>query len=79
MPEMAEDVAIMYGVRVEDIRGWNRQVRFTVPRHHFAWLAYQQPHLSLNMIGQFLGGRDHSTVLNSLRRHAERMALEEAA
>ena len=81
MPQMIEDIADRYGVTVEDLKGTCTKQRSSVPRQHFMWLAYQQTHLSLPMIGRFLN-RDHSSVLHGIRQHRARLeaiALEEAA
>lgn len=82
MPVIAAEVAAIHGVTIEDIRGPSRKQRDAIPRHHFVWMARQQPHLSLTMIGRYLGNRDHTTILNSQRRHQARIeaeALEVAA
>lgn len=79
MPEMAQEVAEIYGVTVEDITGPSRIGVHCRQRFHFMWLAYQQPHLSLFMIGQYLGGRDHTTVVHGIKRHEALRALDAAA
>lgn len=73
MADIAADVAEIYGVTVFDIRGPSRARREVIPRNHFVWLCRKQPHLSLNVIGRYLGNRDHTTIINSERRHQARI------
>ena len=73
MRQIAQDVAAAYGVSVEDLQGHSRVRKYAWPRQHAMWLMARQDHLSLPMIGHYLGGRDHMTVLHGRRRHQERV------
>jgi chromosomal replication initiator protein len=42
------------------------------------WLAREWTPLSLAEIGQFFGGRDHSTVLHACRKTAEQLEVDTA-
>lgn len=76
MPEIIELVAEAYDLKVDDLLGHCRERRLAWPRQHAMWLMSQQAHLSLPMIGRFLGGRDHTTVLHGIKRHQDRLAAE---
>lgn len=76
MADILEIVSDAYRISVADLRGARRTRAYAWPRQHAMWLMAQQPHLSLPMIGRFLGGRDHTTVLHGVRAHAARIAAE---
>ena len=64
-----EFVAASYGLPVAALTGDCRRNVVARPRQ-FAMYAIRHlcPHLSLNMIGRALGGRDHTTILHGLRK-----------
>jgi chromosomal replication initiator protein len=67
--EMIMDAVIKhYGVRLGDLQGKKRTKSVTLPRQICMYLARELTKLSLEEIGGFFGGRDHTTVL-----HAERV------
>jgi len=78
MREIVADVARRHGVTPDDIRGPSRRRSFVRPRHEAMWLMRQvrfadgSQRYSLPQIAQFLGGRDHTTVLNGVRRYEDR-------
>lgn len=81
MHEILDDVSMMYGVSVADLRGPARTKGIAHARQHAMYLMAQQPHLSLPQIGRYLN-RDHTTILHGVRAHkarAEAAALVEAA
>ena len=67
IPEIIDLVSSRYGVRVSDIQGRKRTKSITFPRQICMALARQLTHHSLEEIGGFFGGRDHSTVLYACR------------
>lgn len=82
--EIAEAVSSRTGVPVAGIQGPSRKKREATARQTFIWLASRLTGQSLSSIGQWCGGRDHSTVIYSVRRidddadaKAEAEALEE--
>lgn len=79
MPTIAAEIAAMHGVTVADQIGPSRIATIARARHHAMWRMYQEPHLSLTMIGRYLGGRDHTTVLYGIRRHQLRIDLQVAS
>jgi len=68
-------VAEAFGVPIEAIVGSTRRRRIFEARAAVAWLLRQcYPSMGLVEIGDILGGRDHTTVMNALARVEERMA-----
>lgn len=76
---IAEEVAARHGYEVKDLIGPSRYKRLCAARFEAMWLARRERRAdglylySMPQIGRFFGGRDHTTVLNAIRRHEERM------
>ena len=62
------------GVPVEAILGPRRIANIAAARHEAVWRVHQVTRWSLPRVGRFFGDRDHTTVLNSLRRMEKRAA-----
>jgi len=67
LPVIVEAVANRFDVTVEDLQGKKRSRSVTHPRHVSMYLARHLTNKSLEDIGRYFGGRDHTTV-----RHAQR-------
>ncbi len=65
-----------FGVRVADLQGRKRTQSIALPRQAAMFLARRLTTLSLEEIGGYFGGRDHSTVLYALERIRGRMEEE---
>jgi len=74
MADIIADVSRRTGVPVIEIRGLSRFKSISHARQIFMAEAYATGRFSLPQIGRFLGGRDHTTILSGIRRHAERTA-----
>lgn len=74
MRGISERVAARWDLTLDDLKGQSRKRFIARPRQEAMWHMYQTGRFSLPQIGQFLGGRDHSTILHGVRRHAERIA-----
>lgn len=74
MREILEEISQSYDVSFDALRGPGAFRKLSIPRQHAMWLMAQQNHLSLPMIGAFLGGRDHTTILHGIRAHGRRIA-----
>ncbi len=61
-------VSIELKVTLTDLKGPRRHRNITVPRQIAMYLVRELTDESLPQIGQLFGGRDHSTVINSLKR-----------
>lgn len=71
IPVILEAVASRFDVRVSDLQGKKRSKAITHPRHVSMYLARQLTSKSLEDIGGYFGGRDHSTVLHANRAIAK--------
>lgn len=67
-------VAEYFHITVQDLRGKSRRREVAWPRQIAMYLLRQETHLSLPQIGQFMGGRDHTTVLHGCEKVAEALA-----
>lgn len=64
------------GVRVSDLISDGRWPALIWARHETAYGLREVTALSMPQIGRLLGGRDHTTMRNSLARVGQRMAEE---
>lgn len=60
-------VAEHYNVPLESIKSKTRKKAIVIARHVAMYLAKQYTKHSLKSIGQYCGGRDHSTVIHALQ------------
>lgn len=67
IPEILEIVARRLDVKVSELQGRKRSKAITHPRHVSMYLARRLTSQSLEAIGGYFGGRDHSTVLHASR------------
>ena len=72
IPSILEVVARHFSVKVSDLQGKKRSKVVTHPRHICMYLARQLTPGSLEEIGGYFGGRDHSTVLHASRAIGQR-------
>lgn len=56
------------GVTVGDIYSPRRDAKSVTARHEVCWLAKRHTTFSLPQIGRALGGRDHTTAINSVKK-----------
>jgi chromosomal replication initiator protein len=61
-------VCTEFKVSLAELKGPRRHRNITIPRQIAMYLVRELTDESLPQIGQLFGGRDHSTVINSLRR-----------
>jgi chromosomal replication initiation ATPase DnaA len=76
MRQVADDVCQRYGITLEELTSERRTRRLCLPRQEFMALAFALPHTSSPMIGRFLGGRDHATVLWGVKAHWARASMD---
>lgn len=72
IPQILEAVCEYYDVKKSDVQGKRRNRSVALPRQVCMHLARELTPYSLEEIGSFFGGRDHTTVLHAARRIAER-------
>ena len=68
-----ETVARRWRVRAEALASKRRTKDLTVPRQVAMYLIKETLDTSLVRIGEFFGGRDHSTVIHSIRKVEDQM------
>lgn len=74
-----------FNVKAVDITGPRRQKELVLPRQIAMYIMYTECHISMEKIGQILGGRDHTTILHGVDkikialgrdREVERLLIE---
>ncbi|HOI54781.1 MAG TPA: chromosomal replication initiator protein DnaA [Phycisphaerae bacterium] len=76
VPEIIAAVVKRYGIRVADLQSKKRNKSISTPRQVAMYLARRLTKLSLEEIGGYFGGRDHTTVLHADRKIEESLAGE---
>ena len=66
--QVLEAVSKEFGIPAKELQSKRRIKSVVVPRHIGIYLARQHTRMSLEEIGGFFGGRDHSTVLHSIKK-----------
>ncbi|MCC6463834.1 MAG: chromosomal replication initiator protein DnaA [Planctomycetes bacterium] len=66
--DIIELVCEHYNVRMNDLLSQRRTKNLAFPRHVAMYLSKELTQLTLTEIGQFFGGRDHSTVLHAINK-----------
>lgn len=61
-------ISEFYNVTISDLKSSNRSKRIAVPRHIAIWLSRNLTEYSLTDIGEEFGGRDHTTIMSSLKK-----------
>jgi chromosomal replication initiator protein len=74
--EIQERVAEAFGISRAELVGSTRAATPLRARQIAMLLTREETDLSLPQIGRLYGGRDHSTVLNALRRAQDRLAAD---
>lgn len=74
MNSLAKVVARRHRVRASDLTGQSRGRWVAHPRFKFVWIARYKLGHSTSVIGRFLGGRDHTTIIHASRQ-AEALGL----
>ncbi len=68
MEEIAQAVARRFGVRPEELKAKGRAKEVVLPRQLAMYLIRERLSASFPEIGQFFGGRDHTTVLYAVQK-----------
>jgi chromosomal replication initiator protein len=63
-----QQVARMFGLRVEELKQRSRTQAVTMPRQMAMYLAKQVTDASLAEIGSHFGGKHHTTVMHSIAK-----------
>ena len=67
LQQIVQEVSQHFDVRIPDLLGKRRHKSIARPRQVCMWLARKYTQHSLQEIGGFIGGRDHTTVLHAIR------------
>ncbi len=70
-------VTDFFGVKVTDLQSKRRQRSIALPRQLCMYLARRNTRYSLEEIGGYFGGRDHTTVMHAVRTIEERRERDE--
>ena len=70
---IVKEVAREMEVSVMDIISTRRCRDYVMARQYIMWRLKRETTWSLPRIGQFLGGRDHTTILHGIRQWEKRM------
>ena len=71
-------VTDFYGVKVTDLQSKRRQRSIALPRQLCMYLARRHTRYSLEEIGGYFGGRDHTTVMHAVRTIDERSQQDDS-
>jgi chromosomal replication initiator protein len=74
--QIMEVVSEYYNVRIADILSRRRPRSIALPRQICMYIARRATRHSLEEIGAYFGGRDHTTVMHAVRTVAERRAID---
>ncbi len=73
LQHIVEHVTDFYRVKLVELQSKKRHKSITEPRQVCMWLARKCTRLSLQEIGAYFGGRDHTTVMHSIRTVDDRL------
>ncbi|MEX0885929.1 MAG: chromosomal replication initiator protein DnaA [Phycisphaeraceae bacterium] len=76
LQQIIDTVTAFYNVRLSDLQSRRRHKSVTEPRQVCMYLARQRTRFSLEEIGGYFGGRDHTTVMHSIRTVQDRCAAD---
>lgn len=68
LDDLVKRVAEFFEVSVEDIKSPSRKAKIANPRQMAIYLAREKMGYTLEEIGEYFGGRDHTTILHSVRK-----------
>ena len=78
MQTILDSVVRYYDVKLTDLVGKRRHKSVVLPRQVCMWLARRHTRYSLEEIGGYLGGRDHTTVLHAVRTVTARSTMDDS-
>lgn len=68
MRQIQKTVCDFYKIKLVDIKSKNRSKNIALPRHVASYLCREYTSTSLPEIGRAFGGRDHTTVMHSVKK-----------
>jgi len=76
MDDVLEAVVAQFGVKLPDLQSKRRSQSVVGPRQVAMYLARKLTAMSLEEIGGYFGGRDHSTVIYAVQKVTDRMRVD---
>lgn len=76
LQDITSAVTAYYNVKLSDLQSKRRHKSIAGPRQVCMWLARKKTRFSLEEIGGYFGGRDHTTVMHSVKAVEERISLD---
>jgi chromosomal replication initiator protein len=76
LQQIIDVVTKFYNVKLSELQSKRRHKSITEPRQVCMYLARKHTRFSLQEVGAFFGGRDHTTVMHSIKTIEERMEQE---
>jgi len=73
LQHIIDEVTRFYSVKLSELQSKKRHKSITEPRQLCMWLARKRTRFSLQETGHYFGGRDHTTVMHSIRMVDERI------
>lgn len=65
---VAKHVALFFNITIQELKSQKRHKSISVPRQISLYLMKKMTFSSLQTIGDFMGGRDHSTVIHAISK-----------
>ena len=72
LQHIIDAVTRYYNVKLSDLQSKRRHKSITEPRQVCMWLARKRTRFSLEEVGAYFGGRDHTTVMHAIKTVDER-------
>jgi chromosomal replication initiator protein len=65
--DILDSITLFYDIKLTDLLSKRRHKSVTVPRQVGMWLSRKHTRFSLEEIGGYFGGRDHTTVMHAIK------------
>ena len=75
--DVFDSVIMFYDAKLSDLLSKKRHKSITVPRQVGMWLARKYTRFSLEEIGGYFGGRDHTTVMHAVKTVEQKIVADE--
>jgi len=75
--DILDVVTGFYDTKLSDLLSKKRHKSITIPRQLGMWLARKHTRFSLEEIGGYFGGRDHTTVMHAIKSVDQKIKVEE--
>jgi chromosomal replication initiator protein len=69
-------VAKHFHIKIQDLKSPSRAQKISIPRHIAMYLIRKYTGLGFKEIGQYFGGKDHSTVMHACKKVESELEVE---